>query len=1327
MKTMTNLVPVLPLRALALKTARVTMAVALVFAAAATVRGDTLHWDGSSSAYWGTAANWAENQVPADGDTLVFPSGALRYQTTNDIGGLILDSIQIDWAGYSLGGNGVGLSGMLWISRNALIVANVYLDLTLNDSASIYTYSFNNNLHVYGSIALGGHVLDVGGYGQVLLYGVVSGSGSVTKYGNGEVTLLGSSGNTYSGSTTVEEGTLVLDKSSGNSVPHALIIGGNDVSDPSATARQDASFQIGTDVTINRMGTYDMNGNLETILDLNLNGGADFDSGTSTLTVAGDVTVDGGISSISGTLSLYSGDRHFDIHFWPIIFPNANCYLYADVTGSGNIIMTGGGIMRMSGNNSYSGTTLVEDGSIQIESETALGATAGGTTVNAGSSLYLATSAGSIHVGNEALALGGAIRSYGNSNSWTGDIVLSNNAGLSVQGNYLHLPGVLSGTGGFTKYGDGTLILSGSTANSYTGDTYVDNGTLLLHKTSWPAVPHGSLTVGTGAGAADEVIVLEEVNYQIGDSVAVTIHEDGWLNVDSYSDTVGPITFNGGHAGSSTGSLRLGGTVTVNSSSSEALLDGNVYMGAGTRSFSVAEGPVGYELRVTAVLSGNGLLKAGEGLMALLAANTFTGTALVSQGRLYALNNNAFGTTAGGTVVGASGLIQLVNANIGAEPLTLGRTDSGSVLFATGSCSWSGDVVLNEDSTMGSGGSMEFSGAISGSGGITWNGSGNLILSGSAANTYTGDTYVNEGMLELNKSGLVEAISAGSLTIGDGIGGIASDVVRELQNHQIGDLPVRINNSGLLSLNNVLDYLTDLTFDGGRVTTGIGLLALSGDVTVLANPVRAANIHGRVWLPDMRTFDVANASTFYPDLAMYATVEGTGGIEKTGAGSLLFYSANTYSGQTVVNEGQLGVYHSSGLGGTTNGTAVNSGGSLIVNNNIDVVGESLTLSGMGSSVYGALDSFVGTNSWTGAVLLAGDSRIRVLSSDDTLELSGAITGSGGFTKAGSGTLILSGSDENTYAGDTQVDSGTLELAKTSMDGAIPGQLVIGDGSGGAGSDVVRLKRSNEIENTADVTIASSGLFDLDGYYDRIDAVTGSGSVALGSGHLVAGNNGSSFTYDGMASGSGYLWKVGNGTWTLTADNTYSGTTRIETGTLLVNGYQPGSDVWVQTAGVLGGIGTVGAINSSGSVAPGASAGQLGSGSTSLQSGSSFDVELDGDSSIDYDQLDVGGLVSLGNADLNISWGFVPTVGDEFTIIDNDGGDAVTGIFNGLAEGASFVAGNVTLKITYAGGTGNDVVLGVTDVEPTESKRPAPMWSCNGRVACRCTWWSGRRR
>jgi autotransporter-associated beta strand protein len=94
-----------------------------------------------------------------------------------------------------------------------------------------------------------------------------------------------------------------------------------------------------------------------------------------------------------------------------------------------------------------------------------------------------------------------------------------------------------------------------------------------------------------------------------------------------------------------------------------------------------------------------------------------------------------------------------------------------------------------------------------------------------------------------------------------------------------------------------------------------------------------------------------------------------------------------------------------------------------------------------------------------------------------------------------------------------------------------------------------------------------------------------GAISLGSGHLIAGHSGSSFTFDGLVSGTGYLWKVGAGTGTLTASNTYSGTTGIESGTLIVNGSQPGSDVLILAGGTLGGSGTVGAITAEGRVAP----------------------------------------------------------------------------------------------------------------------------------------------
>src|SRR5262249_52861107 len=78
---------------------------------------------------------------------------------------------------------------------------------------------------------------------------------------------------------------------------------------------------------------------------------------------------------------------------------------------------------------------------------------------------------------------------------------------------------------------------------------------------------------------------------------------------------------------------------------------------------------------------------------------------------------------------------------------------------------------------------------------------------------------------------------------------------------------------------------------------------------------------------------------------------------------------------------------------------------------------------------------------------------------------------------------------------------------------------------------------------------------------------------------------------------------------------------------------------------------------------------------------------------DFDQLFVNGAVTLdGTLNVSLLNGYTPSVGDSFKIIDNDGTDAVTGHFAGLPEGATFSVGAYTFSITYAGGTGNDVVL-----------------------------------
>jgi hypothetical protein len=96
----------------------------------------------------------------------------------------------------------------------------------------------------------------------------------------------------------------------------------------------------------------------------------------------------------------------------------------------------------------------------------------------------------------------------------------------------------------------------------------------------------------------------------------------------------------------------------------------------------------------------------------------------------------------------------------------------------------------------------------------------------------------------------------------------------------------------------------------------------------------------------------------------------------------------------------------------------------------------------------------------------------------------------------------------------------------------------------------------------------------------------------------------------------------------------------------------------------------------------------------------LDIEIGGLDPGFFDQLQVGGSVKLGGV-LNLSLvnGFVPTVGETFTIVDNldaSGVDPVVGVFAGLDEGAVFTVGGSKFQITYQGGTGNDVVLTIVD-------------------------------
>ncbi len=180
--------------------------------------------------------------------------------------------------------------------------------------------------------------------------------------------------------------------------------------------------------------------------------------------------------------------------------------------------------------------------------------------------------------------------------------------------------------------------------------------------------------------------------------------------------------------------------------------------------------------------------------------------------------------------------------------------------------------------------------------------------------------------------------------------------------------------------------------------------------------------------------------------------------------------------------------------------------------------------------------------------------------------------------------------------------------------------------------------------------------------------------------------------------SGGLTKSGPGTLILSGSNNYAGPTAVAAGQLQVNAALTGTGaVSVANGATLSGSSTLSGattVASGGTLAPGAAApGRLGTANLVLQAGSTLAAEITGTTVVtQYDQVAVIGTVNVTGATLSTLGSFVPASGNSFVLIDNDGADAITGTFAGLAEGATVTFNGVPLTISYVGGTGNDVVL-----------------------------------
>ncbi|WP_245290565.1 autotransporter-associated beta strand repeat-containing protein [Rhodopseudomonas sp. AAP120] len=309
-----------------------------------------------------------------------------------------------------------------------------------------------------------------------------------------------------------------------------------------------------------------------------------------------------------------------------------------------------------------------------------------------------------------------------------------------------------------------------------------------------------------------------------------------------------------------------------------------------------------------------------------------------------------------------------------------------------------------------------------------------------------------------------------------------------------------------------------------------------------------------------------------------------------------------------------------------------------------------------------------------------------------LEVAGNISGSGQLTKDGSGTVVLTGT--NTYTGGTTINAGTLQIGDGGTTGSIVGNIVNDGALVFARSDSTGLGNS-VISGTGSVTLLGTTALLLAGAQTYTGGTTiSSGSfLQIGSGGTTGSlvgnvvNNGilefariDDHSFNGAISGTGQLrvFSNGNGTFTLTGANTYTGGTRVSNGTLQIgNGGTSGSIVGnVDNRGTLAfnrsdAIGFGGVISGSGNLT------KLGAGTLSLTGASTYT----GGTTISAGTLQIGDGGTSGSLAGNIS--------NSATLAFNRS-DATS--FGGVVSGSGQVikrgAGNLSLAgiSSYTGGT-----------------------------------------
>ncbi|MGN7726536.1 autotransporter-associated beta strand repeat-containing protein [Luteimonas sp. 22616] len=1018
-----------------------------------------------------------------------------------------------------------------------------------NGSTLRYTGSGDSTNRLF-TLSSGVTFIESSGTGAI----VFTDTGPVTLQGNNQArtialggtntglnTLAGSIGNAGTGVTTLaknDSGTWVLTGNhsytgSTNVNGGILFIGDGGTTGSIASATVNNFGTLG----FNRSDTITYGGSI-------VGTGSLLQAGTGTTILTGTNSYSGGTTIDAGTLQLGNGGTTGSIvgnvtNDGALVFNRNNSYTFGGViSGGGTVTQDGAGTTILTGTNSYAGGTTINAGTLQVSNDANLGDAAGELTFDGGT---LRTTA-DIASGRDATLLG--------------DGTL-----LTDAGTVFTLGGTVSGAGAFTKSGTGTLVLTAD--NDYAGGTTIAGGTLQLGDggtSGWilgDVANNGTLVFERADDVAFAGLVSGSGGMIQNGSGIVTLTADnsyggatvlntGTLLVNGdQSAATGLTTVNSGATLGGFGVIggdvvvNNGGTLSPGDSPGTLTIGGNLSLSGG----SVLDFEFGEANAVGGLL--NDLVDVGGNLVLDGTINVSVPTGGDFGGGIYRVFNY------GGTLTDNG--LNLGTLPAGAE-VTVQTSVTGQVNLVNSAglelSFWDGDA------------GPKFNDTVDGGAG-TWH------LGGTDNNWTDPDGAVNAGYAD--GSFAVFAGAGDTVTVDNGGGAVTASGLQFASDGYVitGDAltltevesVIRVGDGTATGADFTATIAAELAGNAGLVKTDFGTLVLTGANTY-SGGTRISS--GTLQLGDGGTGgsilgDIANDGTLAfnrsDDVAFDGIISGTGAVVKQGGGVLTLTGANGYLGGTTIEGGTLRISSDANLGDASGGLAFD-GGTL--NTTADITsGRDVTLAGTGTMLTDA-----GT----------------------TFELGGTISGAGGLSKTGLGTLLLTGT--NTYAGGTAIAAGgILQLGNGGSTGSIAGDVandgtlafnrsddvgfdgtISGDGMVvKQGGGVLTLTAINgylggttiedgtlRISSDANLGDAAGGLtFDGGTLNTTADIASGRDAVLAGAGTILTDTD-TSFELGGTISGAGDLTKVGAGTLVLTGTNTYIGGTTINAGTLQVS-------------------------------------------------------------------------------------------------------------------------------------------------------------------------------